>query len=103
MNKHITLLLSILILVLVSGALLTACGTTTTAAPPSTVPPVVTADGKTLLESRCTVCHNLDRVTSSHKTTADWTATVQKMIGKGAKLNAQEQQLVINYLAQTYP
>jgi cytochrome c5 len=62
-----------------------------------------TLDGKTLVESRCTVCHNTDRIKSAHHDLAQWKSTVMRMVGKGAELNADEQQAVINYLAQTYP
>jgi hypothetical protein len=31
-----------------------------------------------------------------------WTATVDRMIGKGAKLNDAEKDAVITYLAETY-
>lgn len=61
-----------------------------------------TLDGKTIVEQRCTACHNLSRVTSASKTADEWKASVELMVGKGAKLTAQEQQVVIDYLAATY-
>ena len=60
-------------------------------------------DGQTLLQDRCTVCHTLTRVTSAHKTAAQWETTVVRMVGKGAVLSAEEQDFLIQYLAQTYP
>jgi cytochrome c5 len=60
-------------------------------------------DGKTLLETRCTTCHDLSRVTNKSKTLEEWRATVERMVDKGADLNADEQEILIQYLAETYP
>ena len=105
MNKRTTSLISILLLVLLVGTFLTACGASQTPAAASTgsQPAATTLDGQALLQERCTVCHNLDRVTSAHKTADQWKTTVERMVGKGAQLDAQEQQTLIDYLAQTYP
>ncbi len=51
-----------------------------------------------LIKERCTVCHNTDRIYAAQKDEAGWTATVDKMIGKGAKLNIAERQAVITTL-----
>ena len=72
-----------------------------TAKPAATSAPA--ADGASLVESRCTVCHNLDRIKSAKKTKDQWTATVANMVSKGAKLTAAEQTIVIDYLTKTYP
>ena len=48
-----------------------------------------------LIKERCTVCHNTDRIYAAKKDEAGWSATVDKMIGKGAKLNVAERQAVI--------
>ena len=74
---------------------------TATEAPPTKVP--VTLDGKSLLEERCTRCHDLGRVERAKKTEEEWKANVERMVGKGAQLNEAEQELVIKYLAETYP
>ena len=105
MNKHITSPISILLMVLLVGVFLAACGASQPPAIASTVsqPAATTLDGQTLLQERCTVCHDLNRVTSAQKTAAQWTTTVERMIGNGAQLDAQEQQMLIDYLAQTYP
>lgn len=59
-------------------------------------------DGKALTETRCTQCHGLDKISSQAKSMENWTATVDRMIGKGAKLNDAEKAAVISYLAETY-
>ena len=59
-------------------------------------------DGATLVQERCTRCHGISRIQAAAKTKDEWTATVNRMIGRGAKLNADEKIAVINYLAETY-
>ncbi|HML24967.1 MAG TPA: hypothetical protein PKD09_25155 [Aggregatilinea sp.] len=61
-----------------------------------------TMTGEELLQERCTVCHDLARVDSADKDEAGWTATVDRMIGYGAQLNAGERQAVIDYLVETH-
>jgi cytochrome c5 len=55
-------------------------------------------DGKAVMESRCNVCHSLDRITSKTKDHDAWQTTVNRMIGKGAALNAEEKAALIDYL-----
>lgn len=59
-------------------------------------------DGKALMETQCSKCHGLDRVTSQSKTETEWTSTVDRMIGKGAELNDAERAAVIGYLSENY-
>ena len=54
------------------------------------------------METRCSVCHSTSRITSAHKTADQWKTTTDRMINNGAKLSAQEQQTVVEYLAQNY-
>lgn len=132
MKKSVCALSSLTLLFLLTGVLLVACsasqipaaptsgpistptnaplptnaptaGQPATAAPTASQPTTTTLDGQTLLQERCTVCHSLDRVASKHKTADQWKATVERMVGNGAQLDAQERQTLIDYLAQTYP
>ena len=68
------------------------------------VPPPVSSslDGAELLQERCSVCHSIDRATSKKLTADEWNTLVIRMIGKGAELNPQEQQLLVDYLAQNF-
>jgi hypothetical protein len=59
-------------------------------------------DGQELLETRCTRCHNLERVTSSNKTAEQWEATVDRMIIRGAELTDAERDVLVRYLAKEY-
>lgn len=54
------------------------------------------------MDERCTVCHSAGRITSAQKTADAWTTTVDRMISKGAQLNADEKQVLIDYLATNY-
>ena len=55
-------------------------------------------DGKAVMESRCGECHGLEKVTSKSKDRAGWQTTVNRMISKGANLNAEEKAALIDYL-----
>lgn len=59
-------------------------------------------DGNALVSERCTVCHTRERIDAQDKDEAGWTATVNRMISYGARLNAEERQAVIDYLVATH-
>ncbi len=42
------------------------------------------ADGKTLFDTKCSVCHGLDRATARTETKEKWTEIVKTMQGKKA-------------------
>jgi hypothetical protein len=55
-----------------------------------------------LVEERCAVCHSLSVVETAQKTPQEWEETVNRMIEKGARLNDQEAEDVVDYLSETY-
>lgn len=71
---------------------------------PFVQPPAVSAaaDGATLLEERCSVCHPSDRPKSMKKTLEQWDATVTRMMSKGARLTEEEKATLVDYLSKTY-
>lgn len=74
--------------------------------PPATEtaqPVVASASGLSLLQSRCTVCHSLDRVTRKTESLDEWRAIVANMVSRGANLTPAEQSILTEYLAATYP
>ena len=116
----------VLFILVIASLIATQCGRTppaTEAPAPTTAPPTeaptatevppteaptatevpATLDGKSLLEERCTRCHDLGRVERAKKTEEEWKTTVERMVGKGTQLNEAEQELLIKYLAETYP
>ncbi len=56
-------------------------------------------DGNALVSERCTVCHSRDRIDQASKDRAGWETTVDRMIGNGAQLSADERVAVIDYLS----
>lgn len=60
------------------------------------------ADGKTILEERCSTCHGLGRTEQAEKTEGEWEQTVTRMVNKGAELNTDEQAILVEYLAENY-
>ena len=96
-----------MLVVLLLGSLLAACGRAKdeTAVPTTEQEEATPAglEGKTLLQERCTKCHDLGRVERARKAEEEWKATVERMVGKGAQLNEAEREVVIQYLAETYP
>lgn len=99
MNNKSIPTISIFFIFLILGVFLVSCGTT--AATPNTTGGS-TLDGQTLMQQRCSVCHSLDRVTSTQKTLDQWTVTVNRMIAHGAQLNPAEEQTLVAYLAANY-
>jgi hypothetical protein len=104
MKKQTIPLISILLLLTLAVIFLAACSSnnSSTAAPSGGTTSGSTVDGQTLMQQRCSVCHSLNRVTTAHKTAADWKTTVDRMINNGAQLSPAEEQTLVNYLAQNY-
>ncbi len=90
----------VMILLLVLIAMVTVgCGS---AAPEP--PPVPTEHpGKALVSSHCTTCHDLNRVENYRGDAESWGMTVDRMISSGATLNEEQRDLVVDYLASSYP
>lgn len=59
-------------------------------------------DGGALLEQRCSVCHPSARPKGAKKSKDQWEVTVTRMMGKGAKLTADEKKSLLDHLAKNY-
>jgi cytochrome c5 len=59
-------------------------------------------NGAELLEKRCSVCHASDKPKAAKKSKDQWDATVTRMMGKGAKLSADEKKALVEHLSKTY-
>ena len=105
MSNRVAAVFAVTLVVLLSGSLLAACGGSqeATSVPTQEEPAPSTLDGEALVQERCTECHDLGRVERAKKTEEEWKATVERMVTLGAQLNQAEQELVIQYLAETYP
>ena len=74
-----------------------------TAAEPDPLPAeTVALDGQALVEKKCTFCHTLDRVHKKKADLAGWQSTIDRMIAKGAQLDAREAEAVAEYLTAEY-
>jgi cytochrome c5 len=59
--------------------------------------------GKDVLLRACTTCHAATLITQQRKPPAEWAKTVDKMVGWGAPLPAEEKQGLVDYLASIHP
>jgi hypothetical protein len=100
MNKGKFFLAFLLIMILLTGILLTAYGLSTASS--SIQGSTGTLDGQSLLQQRCTVCHDISGISQLHGNSQQWKGLVDQMISRGARLNSQEEQTLVDYLAQTY-
>ena len=94
-----TSILIILLFIFLAGTFLASCGSGNS---PTSTTGGSGSDGQALMQARCSVCHSIDRVTSSHKTAEQWKISVDRMINNGAQLTSQEEQILVDYLAQNY-
>ncbi len=62
------------------------------------IPEVVEVDAEALILDRCSVCHSTDRVFQANYAEERWSEVIDEMIEKGADVNAEEKQLIINWL-----
>lgn len=59
--------------------------------------------GRRTFEENCQICHGLEMVVQQRLTPAQWKAEVEKMVGWGAPVPADENDRLLNYLNATYP
>jgi len=59
-------------------------------------------DGKRIVETTCSSCHEQDVVTSKRYTKQQWRAVVDAMISEGASLTKAEAARVVEYLAKNF-
>ena|SRR2546426_434345 len=60
-------------------------------------------DAKKLIEGICASCHDSGLVTGTTNTKEGWQDTVKSMNAKGAGLTDKDVEILVNYLARTYP
>lgn len=70
-----------------------------------TVSPALSEDINAKVRSACTNCHNLNRVCKNLgvKSEAEWTTTVQRMVGKKPVLEGEDVGSAITYLTSLEP
>jgi competence ComEA-like helix-hairpin-helix protein len=65
--------------------------------------PLPPGKGKALVQRTCVQCHALKVVTSKRATKEQWSALVDQMVSRGADLNDDEIEVVVNYLSKNFP
>ncbi|HSK47386.1 MAG TPA: hypothetical protein VLA05_05190 [Coriobacteriia bacterium] len=56
--------------------------------------------GESLARSKCTMCHTYDRVEQADKDRAGWEQTIDRMIGNGLVVTAEERDQITEYLVE---
>lgn len=57
------------------------------------------SEGQQLVETKCKMCHTLDRVRQANKSAEEWESTVTRMERNGLVVSDDEKALIIDYLA----
>ncbi|MBN1535834.1 MAG: hypothetical protein JW908_03800 [Anaerolineales bacterium] len=102
MNSKLFLLAVLMCLWLIGA---TQCSPTPVVTEPITTAEIspLPLDGKSLVETQCISCHDMDRIESQNMDADAWKVTVARMVKKGAELSSEDQMAVVEYLAKTYP
>lgn len=58
--------------------------------------------GKELVESRCSLCHDLGRITSVKRNKSEWDRTVRDMVAQGAPATPEQIQAITSYLTSHF-
>jgi cytochrome c5 len=58
--------------------------------------------GKTIATENCQACHKLTNLTKAHKSLDDWKDTVQTMIDRGANVQPDQVDTLVQYLAKNF-
>src|SRR4051794_5531604 len=66
------------------------------------VRPLPPGRGKAIVQRNCSHCHALKVVTSKRATKDQWSALVDQMVSRGADLNDDEIDIVVEYLAKNF-
>ena len=64
---------------------------------PASADPALDA-GRQLIESKCAMCHTLDRVKTANHDAAAWEQTITRMRSHGLVITDQEMQQILDYL-----
>lgn len=72
---------------------------------PNASPPSVQlkpGTGEVIVQTRCSLCHSLDRTVAVSRTKAQWSAIVARMVYLGAPLTPDQTKTVLDYLDTHY-
>ena len=63
---------------------------------------LATGNGSVIVQTRCSLCHSLDRTLAVKRTKAQWSAIVARMVYLGAPITADQTKTVLDYLDANY-
>jgi cytochrome c5 len=64
--------------------------------------PLPEGEGKKAVESACAACHSLEIVTDKRWSNEKWRSAVDSMVERGAELNKDQTQTVVQYLTANF-
>jgi cytochrome c5 len=70
--------------------------------PPAKPVALPEGNGKQLVETRCTVCHDLERVAEVKRNKQDWAPIVSSMVAWGAPATPDQAKTITDYLAANF-
>jgi cytochrome c5 len=70
--------------------------------PPAKPVTLPDGDGKQLVETRCGLCHDLERVATIKRQKRDWPVIVNSMLTWGAPATPEEAKTITDYLASNF-
>ena len=70
--------------------------------PPAKPVALPDGSGKQLVETRCTLCHDLERVAEVKRRKQDWAPIVANMVAWGAPATADQAKTITDYLAANF-
>src|SRR5262249_12884003 len=70
--------------------------------PPAKPAALPDGQGKSLVETRCNLCHDLERVATIKRGRGDWPAIVANMVARGATATPDEAKTITSYLASQF-
>src|SRR6266481_4869066 len=65
--------------------------------------PLPEGNGKTIVETACTVCHAVTMITSTGHTREDWQLLMERMVSAGADVPQSQIAMVTDYLTKNFP
>ena len=97
MKKRVFILVLIMIFVVLFGI---QCSTQPEAEPMDAATPEMSPVG--LMNDKCSGCHGVGVVRATDRTEQDWIEVVDRMIRKGADMDEEEREIIIDYLLENY-
>jgi cytochrome c5 len=70
--------------------------------PPAKPVTLPDGSGKNLVETRCELCHDLERVATIKRSRTQWPAIVANMVARGATATPDEAKTISDYLAANF-